>query len=125
MANPDTIDDIDTDGVELLDAEIEQAQARGQWSLENEYHARSVTYSSDTGLIHIQTTEGEQFSISAAWLQCVANASDEQIGNMELSPAGVGIHWPELDADLLVDSLCRGMYGSPRWMANLNERQAL
>ena len=93
--------------------------------LENEYHAQSVTYISATGLIHIQTLEGEQFSIPAAWLQGVANASDEQISNMELSPAGVGIHWPELDADLLVDGLCRGMYGSPRWMARLKEQQAL
>ncbi|MEL6902906.1 MAG: DUF2442 domain-containing protein [Cyanobacteria bacterium J06606_4] len=122
MANPETIEGIDISGIEISTAEVEQAKARGSWSLENEHHAQSVSYAADTGLLHIQTTRGEQLSVPAALLQGVAGASNEQIANMELSPAGVGIHWPELDADLLVDSLCRGVYGSPRWMASLEEQ---
>jgi hypothetical protein len=35
----------------------------------------------------------------------LAGATDEQRGNFEVSPAGYGIHWPDLDEDLSIDGL--------------------
>lgn len=35
----------------------------------------------------------------------LATASAEQLAKFEISPAGYGIHWPDLDEDLSIDGL--------------------
>lgn len=35
----------------------------------------------------------------------LANSTDSQKNNYKISPAGYGIHWPELDEDLSIDGL--------------------
>jgi hypothetical protein len=52
------------------------------------------------------TTEGH--SIGIAWIDCssrLADATWEQRQDLELSPGGYGIHWPQLDEDLSVEGL--------------------
>ena len=36
----------------------------------------------------------------------------------EISPSGLGIHFPRLDADLYIPALLEGFLGSKRWMAS-------
>jgi hypothetical protein len=47
----------------------------------------------------------------------LASASPEELAAVEISPAGLGLHWPKLDADLYIPSLSQGISGSWRWMA--------
>ena len=35
----------------------------------------------------------------------LANASQSERNNLEISPAGYGIHWPDVDEDLTIDGL--------------------
>ncbi len=35
---------------------------------------------------------------------------------IEISPAGLGLHFPKLDADVYVPALFEGVYGSRAWM---------
>ena len=39
------------------------------------------------------------------------------LADIEISPAGLGLHWPKLDADLYVPALLQGVFGSKKWMA--------
>jgi hypothetical protein len=34
---------------------------------------------------------------------------------MVVSPMGTGLHWPQLDADLSVQALLEGVFGSRAW----------
>ena len=34
-----------------------------------------------------------------------------------ISPTGLGVHWPRLDADLYLPALMEGVFGTRRWMA--------
>src|SRR5580658_2994541 len=36
-------------------------------------------------------------------------------------PSGLGLHWPQLDADLYVPALIEGAFGSRRWMQHIGE----
>jgi len=36
---------------------------------------------------------------------------------IEITPTGLGLHWPRWDADLYLPALASGVFGSPRWMA--------
>jgi hypothetical protein len=37
---------------------------------------------------------------------------------MEISPSGLGIHFPRLDADLYLPTILEGFLGSRKWMAS-------
>lgn len=41
------------------------------------------------------------------------------MAEIEISPAGLGLHWPRLDADVYVPALMQGVFGTRRWMAAL------
>ncbi len=45
------------------------------------------------------------------------HATPAELANIEISPLGTGLHWPDLDADLYVPGLLAGVFGSKRWMA--------
>ncbi len=45
-----------------------------------------------------------------------ANAS--QLSAIEITPSGLGLHFPKLDADLYVPALLEGVLGSKKWMAS-------
>lgn len=49
--------------------------------------------------------------------QGLANAKTAQLGNIQITPTGMGLHWPMLDADMYVPNLLRGILGSSQWMA--------
>jgi hypothetical protein len=40
---------------------------------------------------------------------------------IEISPNGLGLHWPQLDADPYVPALIEGAFGSCRWMQHIGE----
>ena len=39
------------------------------------------------------------------------------LAEIEISPAGLDLHWPKLDADVHVPALLQDVLGSKRWMA--------
>jgi hypothetical protein len=49
----------------------------------------------------------------------LAAAKPADLAVIEVTPAGLGLHWSKLDADLYLPALLQGVFGSPRWMAGL------
>lgn len=47
----------------------------------------------------------------------LSGAAPKDLATIEISPAGLGLHWPALDADLYLPTLIEGLFGSRRWMA--------
>jgi len=47
----------------------------------------------------------------------LAGAPPESLADIEISPAGLSLYWPRLDADLYVPALLQGVFGSKSWMA--------
>jgi hypothetical protein len=50
--------------------------------------------------------------------QGLENATPDQLRQIEISPSGLGIHFPRLDADLYIPALLEGFLGSRKWMAS-------
>ncbi len=46
------------------------------------------------------------------------HATPDQLNEIEISPSGYGIHFPQLDADVYLPSLLEGVFGSERWMTS-------
>jgi hypothetical protein len=49
--------------------------------------------------------------------QGLAGAKAADLAEIEISPTGLGLHWPRLDADLYLPALMEGMFNARRWKA--------
>lgn len=105
----------------MTDAQIEAARKAGKASL-NEFHAAAAWYELERDLIWIETTTGIYHGVPADRLQGLTGATPEQLADIEVSLQGTGIHWPQLDADLTVQGILSGIYGSKAWMAELGKQ---
>jgi hypothetical protein len=75
----------------------------------------------------IALTQKHQKEILVKWeeihLQGLQGASDKDLAAVEILGIGSGLHWESLDADLGVHSLFCGIYGSKKWMAQLQAKR--
>jgi hypothetical protein len=58
---------------------------------------RSVKYEKDA--LRVDLEDGRVLLVPLAWYPKLAGATKKQLHHCEISPAGYGIHWPDLDED--------------------------
>jgi hypothetical protein len=69
-----------------------------------------------TRKIRLELSTGLELAFPAENAQGLQNASDQQLSRIEITPMGLGLHWPECDADLLVSGMLQGYLGSKSFM---------
>jgi hypothetical protein len=85
--------------------------------------AVAARYDRRSGCIIVALSSGIDVMFSAENAQGLRGAKPAQLGAIEISPSGLGLHFPKLDADLYLPALLEGWLGSRRWMAaRLGER---
>lgn len=57
----------------------------------------------------VELADGRRLSVPLAWYPLLLHAEQQQRENWELLGDGQGIHWPDLDEDLSVEGLLRGL----------------
>jgi Protein of unknown function (DUF2442) len=97
------------------------ANARGAAAIARGPVARAARYDSRRGLIVITLEGGCEFSFPAALAEGLASAPRSKLAKIKVSPNGLGLHWPLLDADLYVPALIEGAFGSRRWMQQIGK----
>jgi hypothetical protein len=80
-------------------------------------HAVSARYDRRTSRIIVMLNTGIQLAFPTKLAEGLAGASREHLAEIEISLAGLGLHWPQLDADVYVPALLQGVFGSKNWMA--------
>ena len=71
--------------------------------MDKAHDVQSIAFS---GTILLLRVDGRSHEIDVARLsEHLAQATQEQRDNFEVSPTGYGIHWPDLDEDLSIDGL--------------------
>ena len=68
--------------------------------------AQSVT-ANDEALI-VDLADGRTITVPLAWFPRLAHGTSAERANWRLIGGGVGIHWPDLDEDISVESLLAG-----------------
>ncbi|MEN9354757.1 MAG: hypothetical protein RL318_2082 [Fibrobacterota bacterium] len=53
--------------------------------------------------------DGHTLAVPVAWYPALLHAHPQERANWELSAAGFGIHWPDLDEDLSAPGLLAGL----------------
>lgn len=66
---------------------------------------RGVHFTEDS--LAVDLADGRTITVPLAWFPRLLNAPPQR-ANWNLSAAGYGIHWPEIDEDLCTEGLPRG-----------------
>jgi hypothetical protein len=93
-------------------------QAKAQGMVESLAHtfAVSARYDARKKLVVVELANGASFAFPPQLAQGLADARAADLAVIELSPMGTGLHWPRLNADLTVEGLLVGVFGSRAWM---------
>jgi hypothetical protein len=68
--------------------------------------ATDVTVTDDT--LSVDLDDGRTVSVPIGWYPRLAHGTPQERANFEMSGAGHGIHWPDLDEDIGVEGLLFG-----------------
>jgi hypothetical protein len=101
----------------ITERDVQQAEKRMETLRESGF-AVSARYDRRTGRVVIELNTGVQIAVPTRLTEGLAGASSANLSEIEISPAGLGLHWPKLDADVYVPALLQGVFGSKRWMAS-------
>lgn len=69
---------------------------------------RDVHFSEDT--LSVDLVDGRTITVPLVWYPRLLDATPEQRRNWQISGAGYGIHWPDVDEDLSSEGL---LWGAP------------
>ena len=101
----------------LTEAALKQAEARMQKRRDAGPRAVSAHYDRRVGRVVVQLNTGVELGFPPSLAEGLAQARPKDLVDIEVSPAGTGLHFPLLDVDLYVPALLEGILGSRKWMA--------
>ena len=105
--------------VEISDTAIQQAEQRMRDRLASAPRAIAARYDRRVSRVVVTLSNGLELAFPPHMAEGLADAKPADLAVIEITPAGLGLHWPRLDADLYLPTLLQGVFGSPRWMAGL------
>jgi len=104
--------------VRTTDAEIDAALARAH-TVDKEPVAESVRYVPRYDFYIVRLTNGKRLFLPREELQGLQNATRAQLANVHVEMLGTALSWPDLDVDLYVPALMKGVFGTRHWMSEL------
>jgi hypothetical protein len=101
----------------LTTEDIEKANSRAAQLRASTPHAVVARYDRKADRVVITLSSKVELMFSPKDAQGLEEGTTSQLSEIEISPSGFGLHWPQLDADLWVPGLLEGAMGSRKWMA--------
>lgn len=79
--------------------------------------AVSARYDRRKRRVVVSLNNGVELALPPEAIEGLAGAAYAELAQIEITPTGLGLHWPRLDADVYLPALLSGVVGSRRWMA--------
>jgi hypothetical protein len=70
---------------------------------------RAIDVAIDDDALTVDLADGRRVSVPLVWFPRLLHANAAQRSTWRLVGDGLGIHWPEIDEDLSVEGLLRGV----------------
>lgn len=77
-------------------------------------YAVAAVYDAAREAVMVELNTGVAIRFPAARIPDFAGAGASALSEIEISPSGLGLHWPALDADLYVPALLESVFGPKR-----------
>ena len=97
---------------------LKAADTRAAARLATAPTAIAARYDRRIGRVVVALSSGLEIAFKPHDAQGLENARPAQLAGIEISPSGLGLHFPQLDADLYLPALLEGFLGSRQWMAS-------
>jgi hypothetical protein len=97
--------------------EVKRANARGERRVSAGPVAISARYDRRIDRVVIALSTGIEIAFAPHAAQGLETARPADLDAIEISPSGLGLHFPKLDADLYLPALLEGFLGSEQWTA--------
>ena len=97
--------------------EFNRANARAAARRAAVPRAIAARYNRRLGRLIVSLSMGVDVMFAPHAAQGLERAKPSSLSAIEISPSGLGLHFPRLDADLYLPALLEGFFGSKRWMA--------
>jgi hypothetical protein len=94
-----------------------RANARAMQAQSSLLRAMAARYDRRLGRVVISLSSKVDVMFSPRDAESLEKATPAELETIEISPSGLGIHFPRLDADLYLPALLEGFLGSRKWMA--------
>jgi hypothetical protein len=91
-----------------------QTQIAAQAANVTEPRAVKASYDVEAQVISIQLQSGATFTFPPRIIHGLADATPEELAEVEITPMGDALYWEQLDADLSVPDLLQGRFGSQK-----------
>ncbi len=72
----------------------------------------------DNDMMWIELNDGRKLGIPLIYFPRLLKATTDQLQNYQISGGGTGLHWDELDEDLLVENLLIGIFNNSNFLQN-------
>ena len=101
----------------ITSLKFKQANSRAKALKATMPAATSAYYDRKSRNIIVKLSTGVGIFFSPGDAQGLEDGTPGQLSEIEITPSGLGLHFPKLDADLYVPAILEGLLGSRKWMA--------
>ena len=98
--------------------EYEVAQVRAETMRAKQPTAVAARYDGRLRRIVVRLSTGLDVAFAPRDAQGLETATPDELSAIEITPSGLGLHFPKLDADLYLPALLDGYMGSRSWAAS-------
>ena len=90
--------------------------------------ARVLTVEVTDDTLSVDIEDDRTVSVPLGWYPRLANGTPAERANLQISGAGYGVHWPDLDEDIGIEGLLLGKHSSEsaasfeRWLERRREK---
>ena len=102
--------------MEITDEDVTRAEAAME-AKRAQGHATAARYDAASGRLIVSLHNDIELAIPVRLIEELADADPADLAEIEITPAGLGLHWPRIDANVYVPGLLSGAFGSRKWMA--------
>ena len=107
----------------ISDDDVRRAEKAMQVRMASGPRAGAARYDRRLARVVVSLSNGLELAFPLEFAEGLDKAVPAELAVIEISPTGLGLHWPKLNADLYLPALLDGVFGSPKWMAALMGRR--
>ena len=104
--------------MEISEQSFAAANRRGKKAQAAFPRAVAVRYDRRIARLVISFSTGVDVSFPPKLVQGLEEAKPADLTDAQISPSGLGVHFPKLDADLYIPALLQGFLGSRRFLGS-------
>ncbi len=104
---------------EEFERQYAEATKRGKEELAKGTHAIAARYDKSSKRIVVELANGATLLIPARLIEGLQKASPKDLSEIEILGVGSGLYWPNLEIDIGIAGLLKGIFGTKAWMAEL------